>query len=336
MEEIKNTTEELEKKTSNVIIDSTTGEHKILSTEEATDVNKDEEFEKIVQISSAEEDTTPITKEDVEACDDSEDMMNQNNLSKEAITGLLDVANKRIKKEKFNIYAELPEEVKSLIDNYVDSMSKEFSDHDKTTIKKHVAEGLVDDFITKVKVNKAKTDFATELDKLYSEANKDISQSGIELVEERNKEYRKIAEKMSDEAKKEKLLTILDQIDEARALTTLKEFASKNKIKHFQLEKPKKTYNDFLNKYKNSTNNIYNIELAWNVLVRKLDNPQDADIFLISFCNQVRLYDVKDMVKHAYMYYVLYYCATLDGDVTDTFINNIKEVVANARKRNNL
>ena len=335
MEEIKNTTEELEKKTSNVIIDSTTGEHKILSTEESTDTNKDEEFEKIVQVSSAEEDTTPITKEDVEACNDSEDLM-QNNLSKEAITGLLDVANKRIKKEKFNIYAELPEEVKNLIDNYVDNMSKEISDHDKTTIKKHVAEGLVDDFITKVKVNKAKTDFATELDKLYSEANKDISKSGIELVEERNKEYRKIAEKMSDEAKKEKLLTILDQIDEARALTSLKEFASKNKIKHFQLEKPKKTYNDFLNKYKNSTNNIYNIELAWNVLNRKLDNPQDADIFLISFCNQVRLYDVKDMVKHAYMYYVLYYCATLDGDVTDTFINNIKEVVANARKRNNL
>ena len=146
---------------------------------------------------------------------------------------------------------------------------------------------------------------------------------------------------MEDPEKKARLLAILDQIDEARSLTTLKEFAKRCKIKPIELEKPEsRVYRGFLNKYTNSTNNIYDIKVARTVLFRHLSNEgytmRDVDAFLISFCKQVNGYSPTIATEHAYMYYVLYYSALLDGDRSTTFINNVKDVIVNLKERNSI
>lgn len=338
--------EEIETKMMNVTIDTNTGENKILG-EEAQAESKEDIFNKVVEsINSDESEDDPLTQEDISKYT-SEDMKyssklssmaSKSDLSEESMVKLLELVNRRIKKEDFNIYKELPDEIKEMVDDYI-SNNPEFMATDRAIInriKKTVSESLIDEFISNIKFDKTKNDFATEMAKLYSDANKDISEAALELVETRNAEYRKAAEKIEDEEKKKKLLSIIDTIDEARALTELKEYAKKAKIKHIQLEKPNKVYVDFLNKYKDSSLNIYNISLARNAISRYLDNPEDADIFCVSFCNQVRLYDIKNVLHHAYMYYVLYFAATIDGDKSGKFIENVKEVVANAKSRNNL
>jgi hypothetical protein len=135
---------------------------------------------------------------------------------------------------------------------------------------------------------------------------------------------------------------ILDRIDEANNLTELKEFAKKCKIKSIELEKSKKVFESFLDKYRTSSNNIYDISVACKSMIRNINkngsNYTEDEIiaFYVAFCKQVRNYDESNPLDHAYMYYVLYFAATIDGDKSGKFIENVKEVVANAKSRNNL
>ena len=63
---------------------------------------------------------------------------------------------------------------------------------------------------------------------------------------------------------------------------------------------------------------------------------RDVDAFLIAFCKQVDRYSPTVATEHAYMYYVLYYSALLDGDRSTTFINNVKDVIVNLKERNSI
>ena len=339
---------DVEVKQMNVLI-SDTGEKKILG-----EVNSDEKVDTSIDnvlniIDTAEEvseedsfDNIPIEEKDLAGASDTMfgDLAGDTDFSKEDITALLALANRRIKKEKFNVYRELPDSMKGIIDKYASSIPGVLSSpiSEINRIKKMVAEEIIDDFISNIQFNKAKSDFATDLEKIYKSSTEELSEASINLIEERNNEYRKAADKLEDEEKKAKLLSILDRIDEARALTELKEYAKNCKIKKYDRERPDKVYNDFLNLYRNSTNNIYDIKLARNCIIRNMKelSESDVDLFLITFCKQVRLYNVDNMLHHSYMYYVLYYAAMLDGDKSDTFKNNIKEVIANVKKRNNI
>ena len=339
---------DVEVKQMNVLI-SDTGEKKILG-----EVNSDEKVDTSIDnvlniIDTAEEvseedsfDNIPIEEKDLAGASDTMfgDLAGDTDFSKEDITALLAISNRRIKKEKFNVYRELPDSMKGIIDKYASSIPGVLSSpiSEINRIKKMVAEEIIDDFISNIQFNKAKSDFATDLEKIYKSSTEELSEASINLIEERNNEYRKAADKLEDEEKKAKLLSILDRIDEARALTELKEYAKNCKIKKYDRERPDKVYNDFLNLYRNSTNNIYDIKLARNCIIRNMKelSESDVDLFLITFCKQVRLYNVDNMLHHSYMYYVLYYAAMLDGDKSDTFKNNIKEFIANVKKRNNI
>ncbi|MCF0113797.1 MAG: hypothetical protein HUJ56_00480, partial [Erysipelotrichaceae bacterium] len=143
---------------------------------------------------------------------------------------------------------------------------------------------------------------------------------------------------IEDEEKREKLRQIIDQVDAARELAELKEYALKCKIKPFDLEKPGKIFGRMMNKYNNSTNNIYHIDLANSALYRHLSqegyDQKHIDAFFICFCKYTTNFTPENVLQHAYMYYVLYYCAMLDSDRSVKFKNNIKEVIDNLIKVN--
>ena len=160
--------------------------------------------------------------------------------------------------------------------------------------------------------------------------------------------YKEAAEKMEDPEKKQKLLSVLDRINEAYNLSELKEFSKSCKIKKFDLEKPNKLFDAYTRKYADSTYNAYSIEMARPVLYRNLniddnDEYSDTDInaFFIAFCKQTRNMKSDDVLDHAYMYYVMYNIVLADLNksddtkhVSEKFLDNVKEVIKNLRNRN--
>ncbi len=342
-----------------VIVDPATGENKILgSSEEAVEESElKNSFDEMVRKINEEDDTSliddrPITEQEAvdylssASAEDSifGELAKDTNLSTESIRGLLEVVNRRIKGEKFNAYKEFPDEIKKIIDGYVMQNGTAISGANIAqinSIKHNAAEVLLDEFISDIQIDRSKNDFARDLEHIYQTSAKEISDASLEYIDERNKAYREAAEEIEDEGKKARLLAILDRIDEARALTELKEFAKTCKIKPIELEKPeRRAYDSFLSKYKNSSNNIYDIKIAKDVLFRHIEadgyTMRDIDAFFVAFCKQVHNYSIDVATDHAYMYYVLYYCALLDGDKSTTFVNNVKEVISNLRERNSI
>ena len=347
---------DLETKEMNVVIDPATGEEKIIGPAEQIKEAVVSSFSDIVEdINNGEIDLEdveeePLTEEDIhnEINDDSNEFdttdvaatLKKNNISPQDITALLQIINDKQRADKGSTYKSLPKPIKDLVDKYVAESTAGMTIQQVNTLKNSVANALLDDFETNIQLKKIKRDFARDMEELYTKSGKELSESSLEYIEERNKAYRENAKEIEDEEKREKLIAILDQIDEARALTTLKEFAKKCKIKSIELEKPDKVLNTFMRKYENSNNNIYAINTARLTLARHLceDGSEytanDINAFFIAFVKQTANYKPSVATEHAYMYYVLYYCALLDGDKSDTFKNNAKEVIANLRERN--
>lgn len=354
-----NNSKDLPVKNMEVAIDPNTGEHKILG---STEVEKEsselkDSFEEMVKKINENDDVSlfdnsPISEQEavnyLASNTGSESILSEiakgTGYSNETIRDLLIVTNRRINKEDFNVYKELPDEIKTLIDTYVSQGigSGKIGGNNVAmirSIKHNIAEALIDEFINDIQIDRAKNDFAKDLENIYNSSAKEITDASLEYIDERNKAYRDAANEMEDPEKKTRLLAILDRIDEARSLSSLKEFAKKCKIKPIELEMPeKRAYRPFLQKYTNSTNNIYDINLAKDVLYRHLSkegfSEKEVDAFFIAFCKQVNNYSSSIATEHAYMYYVLYYCALLDGDRSLTFINNVKDVIVNLKERN--
>lgn len=337
-----------------VQVNPESGEHIVLETASADQI-KDLDIDELAQTvaesipddEEIEEDTTPLNEEDVTNFvggeDDSSTLGNMmgDTISMDATRELLEVVNRKIRGETFNVYKEFPEEIRKMIDKYVAENGELLNVNvaQVNSIKKNVAETLLNEFIADIKLSKTKNDFAKDMESIYQSSAKEISDAAMEYIEDRNKAYREAAEKMEDPEKKAKLLAILDQIDEARSLNKFKEFSKTCKLKLIELEKPdSRAFSGFLAKYRNSSNNIYDIKLACKVVTRVLGaegvRPVYVLAFFVAFCKHVAKLDSSVPTEHAYMYYILYYCALLDSDKSDSFKNAIKEVINNLIERN--
>ena len=342
---------ETEKVSMNVLVDPATGEHKIIGRAgEEVKYN----FEGVIkQINEGDPDiltSKPFTEQEIisylQSADDDtlvQELAGDINISAQALRELLEIVNRRLKREKFNAYRESPDEVKLLVDSYVnDGLKYMMPVNNSQTLnaaRNKIAMNLIDEFIHNIKMDRAKTDFAKELENIYNNSSIMVSEEGLEYIEERNAAYREAANTITDENKRSRMNAILDRIEEARNLTELKEFAKTCKIKRFDIERPdKRVYSAFLSKYRDSVNNIYDITIAETVLTRQLAqygcDKIDVIMLLIAFCKQCKNYSVDDVLDHAYMYYFLYYCVMLDGDKSDKFRNNLLEVIKNVNERN--
>lgn len=332
------TPEDGEFKTVNTSVNPMTGETIILNADEVeseTDFNK-LNVDDLVNTATEAEITEAMQEEGV-LKSISKDM----EWSTDEIKQILEVTNRRIKKENFNVYKAFPESVKKMIDDYIHqelgiTIIAGAKASQINAIRNSIAENIVDQFQNDITLNRAKHDFAHELATIYKVGTKDISESAVDYMTERNKVYREEAEKMEDPEKKERMLAILDRIDQARDLGELKEFAKKCKVKSIEIEKPKKVLRIISDKYANSANNIYDIDLCKYTLARNLPERTDVEIlcFLIVFCKYIMNWDINIPLNHAFIYYVLYYSAMLDGDKSDVFKNNVREVIDIIKERN--
>lgn len=268
-------------------------------------------------------------------------------ISKESIMDLIELANRKIKKEDFNVYKEFPQDVKDLVDHYVNATitpQQALSNSVQVkTFRNSVSESLLDEFIRNITYNRIKSDFNNDVEKIFNTTMSDTADSIIGYSKKKLDTYHEAAEKITDPEKKAKLEKILDIIDEAYTLEPLKKAAFKIKIKPIEYDKPQKVFDKFLFKYRESPYHIYDIRKVDKILRRQLpaDEFTDKDInaFLILFCkysNNLRPDITED---HAFMYYVLYNAVVTDlasgtdKETSEAFLNNIKEVINNIRIR---
>ena len=338
-------------KKANIIIDPNTGENKIVSTED-TDTIDEDSFEKLVKDVeegkvNVEIDNSPITREELDETL-SNVLDDKFNISDESIQVILELANRKMNKEEFNVYKAFPDEIKEMIDKYMgyDDTTPRLTNNEIRSLRNSIAESLLDEFIMNVSVQRARTDLNKEVEDLFKQGIKDITEYSVGYTKERNQAYREYVENMEDEDKKKKLTEALDVIDSAYNLDTLKEFAKTCKIKKYDIEQPKKYFRDFLAKYQNSNYNIYDIKLTLPILERKIvDNEKynSADViaFLVCFCKYIKNFDTSNILEHTYMYYVIYNIVIMDSntsestkEVSDIFAENIREVIDNLKERN--
>lgn len=353
IEDVEHEPEEGETKTVNVNIDPETGERQIVdgtpiednrSLEEKIDDvidNFDFDFNSNAPVTESEI-LNVISKDDnlfKELSKGLPSYTGDSEMSKDDVIKILEITNRRINKEDFNVFKELPSFAQELINSYINNNN--FNGMDKksfNTIRNSVAESIIDQFIFEINGERTKHDFAHELASIYKEGVQSIASAGVELVEEQTDAYLAAADKIQDEAKRERYMAILNRINAAKKLEGMKEFAETCRIKPIELEKPEqRVFNKFINKYKNSNSNIYDLKLCATVLYRNLQNDYTPDhivAFFIVFCKMVQNWDINDYLYHSYIYYVLYYCAMLDGDNSDTFKNAVKEVIDTIAERN--
>lgn len=343
-----------------VMVDPNTGEHKIVG---PADDNIDEEtFEEMAQRIQNNEisfNESPITEEEIinhiANTDNSNQILSEVcgdiDLPPESIKKLLEIVNRKINREEFNVYREFPEEIKEMVNKYMTNGSIPLHSKEGKQFRNMISEQLIQEFITNINMDRIKHDFSKELEDLFAKGSNELADSIIGYTTERNQMYRKYAEEMEDPEKKEKVMIILDQIDEAYNLTNLKEMAKSCKIKPIELEKPfNRVYQSFLSKYKDSSYNIYDIAMARPILFRNLNNyfedeeitEKDIDAFFICFCKQCKNMSPEIVTEHAYMYYVMYNIVLTDlnkgesVEVSTNFLKNVKEVICNLRERNNI
>lgn len=346
-----------ENKQMKVLLDPVSGEQKIIGNAESDNLDNEtfEEMCERIKNVDVKLDKEPITeKELAEYITNSSnssllsDMSNDMEISNESIKVLLEIVNRKINKENFNVYKAFPEEVQKMINKYMSSIQVPVNSNEGKQFRNIISEQLIDEFITNINIDKTMNDFNKELEDLFAKGSSELADTIVGYTEERNRKYREYANEIEDEEKKEKLNEILNSIDEAYNLSNLKEFSKRCKIKKFDLEKPQKIYSSFLRKYADSTYNIYDINMATPILYRNI-NPKDEEIFslndinafFICFCKQCMNMSSDDVVQHAYMYYTIYNIVIIDlnkgnkKDISDKLLDNIKEIIYNLRERNN-
>lgn len=269
--------------------------------------------------------------------------ISENDLSDDDIKSILNITNRKIRKEKFNIYKELPDSVKSSIDRYLGINAVNYGNQINSA-RNMIAEQIIDEFINNISFNKISNDFTKEIEDLFNKGNQEIVSEIVGYNQEKTKKYREYAKDIEDEEKKERLLSVLDRIDDAYSLDELKEYSKTCKIKNDYLVKPEKQWRSFLNKYNDSKYNIYDLKLCVPILKRNLGkeyNEKDIFAFLACFTRYCMNMDSSNPLDHAFMYYTIYniiICDMNKGDkkqVSEIYLNNIKEVIENLRKKNN-
>lgn len=340
----------------NIQIDPNTGEHKILGSAGLNDEETFEEMCERIKNSDIEFDSKPITEKEIIdyiANEKDNSMLGEiskeiDEISPEAIRGLLDIVNRKMNKEDFNIYKSFPAEIREMIDNYLSASKIPINSQEGKQFRNFVSEQLVMDFVSNININRTMHDFNKEIEDIFKTGSSEIADSVVGYTEERNKKYREHALQMEDEEKKERLLSVLDAIDMGYKLDNLKEYAKKCKIKKFDLEKPSRIYSGFLRKYENSSYNIYDINLARPTLYRNINpadnelySQKDIDAFFICFCKFSQNMSPDNVEEHSFMYYTLFNIVLMDmnkgnsKDVSEKFLENIKDVIHNLRERNN-
>ena len=269
--------------------------------------------------------------------------LNDYNISEEATIALLNLVNRVRNKENINVYKELPEEIKDMIDKYMKQQGIFGFSNQANMMRNAVARALIDEFITNISMDKYMNSFNQEVENVFKNVGKEISDLYKEYDKEKASYIEELKSKIPEDSPKRDLVEkVLDAMYDGFTLNRLKEFAPSCKIKAIEMEKPdQRIFSYFKNKYKGNTYNIYDPVMVYEILCRhnKDVDPKDNLRFFIAYCKFCQNFDPSIPDQHAFMYYTLYNIILLDiykeqayDDYAPRLLKNINEVISKIKK----
>lgn len=254
-------------------------------------------------------------------------------ISDESVIQLLNVINKIKAKENFNIYSELPQEVKVMVDKYLASNGLGGHSVQSNTARNSICKSLMEEFISTVSMEKTVNDFNKEMETLFNNVGKEFSTIYKDYDKERDNYLKSLLERVpEDDPKRQKLINVMDAIYDAYKLERVKEFAKTMKpFKSIEIEKPgQRVFSSFEQKYKNSDHNIYPLQMIVDVL-NKYNDIEDKKgnlLFVLTFAKSCAKYSPEVVEEHAFMYYTIYNIILLDIYKGEDFDNYAPELLA--------
>lgn len=264
----------------------------------------------------------------------------------EGLKQLLNCVNKYRAKIKFPYFNELPEFIKKEINSYVNLGAAEHGASGNTTkqLKNMLAKELYDSIITNNYSSKAFTDiskfYTNEINKNKEELEKSVGNYNTKLRKEYEEGFLKKADELDskgDEESKEvanNLRKTSKMFTQSYTYENMYE-AYKNrkiKIKNIQIDKFKRTCQEFNRKYYNATFEIKDVGMVVPVLDRILDKKYDMDIikkFVVCFINYTKDFTPNNVDEHVFMFYFIQHILALDikipGDEYEEFNKIVKE-----------
>ena len=299
--------------------------------------------EKLANLGEAamdDEDDVEITADDIKNEYKNSSYMSGVDLNDDEILKILDIVNRIKNKENVNVYAELPDSVRSAINKYLADNGIVGFTPAGNAARKEIAHAMINEFIADISVEKTIDGFNDQMENMFEKAGKELSAMYADYEKERTSYLESLLEKVpEDDPKRETLIKTLDSIYDAFKLERLKEAATKfRKVKSIELEKPQqRVFSHFENKYKDVDYHMYSLSMCLNILDKHNTGVSHNDNlkFLIAFAKFCKNYDPSVSYEHAFMYYVTYNIVLLDiykgeelEDYAPKLLENINAVIA--------
>ena len=307
---------------------------------EAEPLTTEEKLANLGEAAMDDEDDVEITADDIKNEYKNSSYMSGVDLNDDEILKILDIVNRIKNKENVNVYAELPDSVRSAINKYLADNGIVGFTPAGNAARKEIAHAMINEFIADISVEKTIDGFNDQMENMFEKAGKELSAMYADYEKERTSYLESLLEKVpEDDPKRETLIKTLDSIYDAFKLERLKEAAAKfRKVKPIELEKPQqRVFSHFENKYKDVDYHMYSLSMCLNILDKHNTGVSHNDNlkFLIAFAKFCKNYDPSVSYEHAFMYYVTYNIVLLDiykgeelEDYAPKLLENINAVIA--------
>ena len=259
------------------------------------------------------------------------------------ILKIVNVLNEYRKDKNIDVYSNLPDKLKSIIDR--GAASSGIPINVAKNVRKTVSKELMEDLMFDISLENYQLDFMDEVNDLFDNMNKEIKDMSIDMTKNQIENLTNLEPKMREKDPKlaDRLLLIIDGMKNSFSFERLYNAVKERKIgkiRKIDLEKPEKIYKNFNRLYETSVYNIYDIGMLPNILRKKLpDTISNEDIhrFVISFCKYCENEKLKPEVleEHSYMYYTILNIVMMNignkSEKEDQFeeeiLNNITKVI---------
>lgn len=253
----------------------------------------------------------------------SETLFGVKDLSIDDVNTLVEAVEKFKHGEKFAYYNALPNSIKISIDRILGNseVGPKMGNYLKEG-KNYIASQLYREIVSNDFTNTALYDLNKSIASIKKEATEEIKK---DEYWNRTKKYflKEIPEKI-EKAKENEDFELVDRLEKSRSSYiesyTFKDMHDKwahgkCKVKKIQIEKFKRTCEEFNLKYQKSQNLITDLRTIYTSLDRNVDKRIDANIireFICIFVNYVKNMNPNDIYDHIFMYYFIYNINLLD------------------------
>lgn len=274
-------------------------------------------------------------------------------IDEESLKVLLNVVNKYRQGIKFPYFNELPDIIKNEINSYVNvgAGQNNISINNIRQIKNELAKELFENIISNNYYSKALKDITTHSNTEINKAKEDLEKSVVNYNDrlreqyeinfiDRAKELESSIESMESDEEKEKAKNTAQNLRKASRMYTqsytLEDMTEsfkcgKIKVKPIQIDKFKKTCQDFNRKYYNIANlKINDVGMTVPVLDRVLDEKYDLKTiqkFIVCFINFTRLYSPSNIDEHVFMYQFIQNILALDINIPNAGYSEFNKIV---------